>query len=238
MSRIGNPGRMGRGRGGARWLALGAALLAALPLRGAESAEDFLSAWLETQRGVKTWQAEFVQTRTLPALTEPLRTPGRLWFAVPDRFRWELGTPPQTLALRRTNELLVGYPRLKRVERYPLTGAGDEPWREALALLDAGFPASRAEFDARFRLHSLTRTNDLVTLRLEPRRAGARRFLKELRLTVRASDRTLVANEVRLADGSTLRNDFTNAVANLPLDPGLFEPVWPAEFTLVDPLQP
>jgi outer membrane lipoprotein carrier protein len=217
---------------------LGAALLAGMPMRGAESAEDFLRAWLEAQRGVKTWQAEFVQTRTLKALTEPLRTPGRLWFEAPDRFRWELGTPPQTLVLRHTNELWVGYPRLKRVERYPLTGTGNEPWRDALALLDAGFPASRAEFDARFRLLSLARTNDLVTLSLEPRRPGARRFLKELRLTVRASDRTLIANEVRFADGSTLRNDFTNAVANAPLDPGRFEPAWPADFTLVEPLQP
>lgn len=238
MRRIGKPERTGRGWSGARWLALGAALLVGMPTWGAESAEDFLRAWLEAQRGVKTWQAEFVQTRTLKALTEPLRTPGRLWFEAPDRFRWELGTPPQTLVLRHTNELWVGYPRLKRVERYPLTGAGNEPWRDALALLDAGFPASRAEFDARFRLLSLARTNDLVTLSLEPRRAGARRFLKELRLTVRASDRTLVANEVRFADGSTLRNDFTNAVTNPPLDPGLFEPVWPADFTLVDPLQP
>lgn len=238
MSGIGKPGRMGRGGGGARWLALGAALLVGFSMRGAESVENFLSAWLETQRGIKTWQAEFVQTRTLKALTEPLRTPGRLWFAAPDRFRWELGTPPQTLALRRTNELWILYPRLKRVERYPLTGEGEEPWRDALALLDAGFPTSQTEFEARFRLLTLTRTNDLVTLSLEPRRAGARRFLKELRLTVRASDRTLVANEVRFADGSTLRNDFTNAVANPPLDPGLFEPVWPAEFTLVDPLRP
>lgn len=225
-------------RRGAAWRAVLLALLVGGTGWGAEPGEDFLAAWLAAQGELKTWTAEFTQTRTLKALAEPLRTPGRVWYAAPDRFRWELGDPPQTIALRRTNELLVIYPRLKRAERYPLSAGGGEPWREALALMDAGFPASRAEFEARFRLVSLAESNGLATIRLEPRSPGARRFLKEIRLTLRAADRSPVAHELSFADGSAQRNDFTHAVANQPIEAARFEPELPADFTVVEPLQP
>lgn len=204
----------------------------------AEQPDDFLTAWLESHKSLKSWSAEFTQTRTLRVLKEPLRTPGRLWFEAPDRFRWELGTPPQTIALRRTNEMLVIYPKLKRAERYPLSAAGGEPWRDALVLLDAGFPSSRAEFAARFRLLELAGSEDRVMIRLEPRSPGVRRFMPEIRLTLHRSDRALVAHELRFADGSLLRNDFTNAVVNPRIEGGLFEPVLPPDFTVIEPFKP
>lgn len=226
-----------RGRGLAVWAGLVLGLAGARAGEG-ESAEAVLNAWLDAQRELKSWSAEFIQTRTLKALQEPLRTPGRLWFVAPDWFRWELGAPPQTLAVRRTNELLVLYPRLKRAERYPLGAAGGEPWRDALMLLEAGFPSSRAGLEGRFRVLTLTESAGQVTVRLAPRSASARRFLKEIRLTLRRADRTLAANELVFADGSTLRNDFTNAVANPPVAPGLFEPALPEDFTIVEPAPP
>ncbi len=213
--------------------------LAAARAAGAESAEAVLHAWLDAQQRLKSWSAEFLQTRTLKALNEPLRTPGRLWFVAPDRFRWELGEPVQTLALRRTNELLVIYPKLKRAERYPLgSGGGGEPWRDALMLLDAGFPAGRDGLEGRFRVLAVTEEAGRVTVRLEPRRAGARQFMKEIRLTLRGEDRALLANELVFADGSSLRNDFTRAVTNPPVAADLFDPALPADFTVVELRQP
>lgn len=220
------------------WLA--ATVLLAASGAGFEAADTnvFLATWLRGQGELKTWAADFTQTRTLKVLTEPLRAPGRLWFAAPDRFRWELGQPPQTIALRRTNELFVIYPRLKRAERYALSANGGEAWRDSLALLDAGFPSGRAEFDARFRVLSLVETNGLVTVSLEPRGASARQFMKEIRLTLRTNDFALTANELRFADGSTLRNDFTNAVVNAVITPDRFDPGLPADVKVVEPTKP
>src|SRR3954453_5232517 len=83
---------------------------------------------LNAQTNLQTWEADFVQTRCLKALTQPLTATGHVWFAAPNRFRWELGQPPQTIAVRQTEQLLVIYPRLKRVERYPLDSAKAGPW--------------------------------------------------------------------------------------------------------------
>src|SRR5437868_15092153 len=92
-----------------------------------------VASWLSAQTNLQTWSADFVQTRRLKSLTQPLTATGHVWFAAPSRFRWELGHPAQTIAVREPKELLIMYPRLKRVERLPLTGDMPGPWRDALA---------------------------------------------------------------------------------------------------------
>src|SRR5256885_4233656 len=110
----------------------------------AANADSVLAAWLNAQTNVQTWSASVIQTRTLKSLTQPLTATGHVWFAAPNRFRWELGAPPQTIALRQADQMLVVYPRLSRAEKYPLTGDHTGPWRDTLALLEAGFPSSRS----------------------------------------------------------------------------------------------
>src|SRR6266571_3488609 len=141
-----------------------------------------LAAWLAAQSNTHTWSADFIQTRTLKSLTQPLTATGRVWFAEPNRFRWELGRPPQTIAVRATNELLVIYPRLKRVERYPLSGAQTGEWRDALALLESGFPRSEAEIASRFKILSQTITNEVCELTLQPKSASARKMMPQIKI--------------------------------------------------------
>ncbi|MBE7503375.1 MAG: outer membrane lipoprotein carrier protein LolA [Verrucomicrobiales bacterium] len=227
------PRRLGRVRAS---LVLALCLRCLTAVQGGES-DALLTAWLETQGRLKTWSAEFTQTRTLRALREPIRTPGRLWFTAPNQFRWELGNPPQTLAVRTPQELIVLYPRLKRAERYPLGGEGREPWRDALALLDAGFPASRAELESRFRIRSVERLEDRAELTLEPVDSRARQFLSQVRLVLREPGFALLANEMRFSDGSVLRNDFTNMVANATFPKEVFALALDEDVKVVEPLK-
>src|SRR5689334_7596200 len=79
----------------------------------------FIANWLSAQSGLKTWTADFTQTRRLKTLKQPLRSQGHLVFAAPNNFRWQLGDPAQTIAIRNSNEMSVIYPKLKRAEKYP-----------------------------------------------------------------------------------------------------------------------
>src|SRR5437016_3705983 len=56
-----------------------------------------VASWLAAQTNVQSWSANFVQTRSLKSLTQPLTATGHVWFAAPSRFRWELGNPAQTI---------------------------------------------------------------------------------------------------------------------------------------------
>ena len=212
------------------------ALLAWLPWSArAEDAADLLDAWLRSQTTLVTWSAEFTQTRTLKTLTQPLVSRGRLWFAAPNQFRWELGDPAQTIALRNPAEMLVIYPRLKRAERYPLAGAGSGPMRDMLALLEAGFPRSRVELESQFRLVRQETLAGVQELTLQPKSAAARRLMPQFKLAFSPADQGLRATELQFADGSTMRNDFTNAVRNPVLATNLFVPALGVDFTITQP---
>ncbi len=199
--------------------------------------EAWLDRWFAAQTNLQTWSAEFVQTRSLQALAQPLMATGQVWVALPDRFRWELGQPAQTIALRQPDRLWVIYPRLKRAEAYPLNPQHPGPWRDALALLEAGFPRSRAELESRFRVLAVAPTNAVLHLRLQPRSASARRMMTEIQVSLRTNDFSLAATEVRFVDGSSLRNDYRNARLNPPLPDGCFEAKMDKDFTIVEPLR-
>src|SRR5438094_9971441 len=202
----------------------------------AANADSVLAAWLNAQTNVQTWSASVIQTRALKSLTRPLTATGHVWFAAPNRFRWELGDPPQTIAVRQADQMLVIYPKLKRAERYPLTGDQTGPWRDALALLEAGFPRSQPEMEARLKILSQTVTNQICELVLQPKSAAARRMMPQLKIAFDTKDFSLRATELQFADGSTMRNDFINPMLNPKVDPEMFNPHIPTDYKVVEPL--
>ena len=193
--------------------------------------------WWAAQTNLQTWTADLIQTRSLKVLSQPLVTTGKVWVAVPGRFRWELGQPAQTIALRQPDQLFIIYPRLKRAEKYPLTDVPPGPLKDALALLDASFPRDRATMEARFRLLSARQTNSILQMTLQPKSASARKFVSEILIGFRTNDFSIAVTEMKFADGSSLRNDFTNAVLNQPVAPAMFEAKLPPDFTVVEPLR-
>jgi outer membrane lipoprotein-sorting protein len=201
----------------------------------AAGADAFLDDWLRVQTSLRSWSADFSQTRQLKTLKQPLVSQGRVWFSAPIFFRWELGNPPQTIAVRQPEQLLVIYPRLRRAERYPIEGTAAGPWKDALALLEAGFPQSRAELLDRFQITAQNETAARVSLTMAPRAAAARRMMPRIQLEIDRASLLLVATEIEFADGSIMRNDFTNIIVNPPLAGDLFTPVIDPSFRIVEP---
>jgi outer membrane lipoprotein-sorting protein len=209
-----------------------------LPSNPAHAADTnaVLKAWLAAQTNLHTWRADFTQTRVLKTLKQPLLTTGRIWFAKPNSFRWELGTPAQTIAVRALDEMVVIYPRLKRAERYPAGAKASGEWREALALLEAGFPRDRADLDARFHILSLAETNGSWQLTLQPKSAFARKMMSEIRVGLATNTFELASTELVFADGSRMRNDFTSGVLNPAFDENIFDWKPEADFKVTEPL--
>jgi outer membrane lipoprotein-sorting protein len=193
--------------------------------------------WFAVQTNLQSWSADFTQTRSLKVLSQPLVATGKVWVSAPGRFRWELGQPAQTIALRLPDQLFIIYPRLKRVEKYSLEGVPPGPLKDALALLDASLPRDRASMEEHFRLMSATATNSILQMRLQPKSASARKFISEILIGFRTNDFSIAVNELKFADGSSLRNDFTNVMLNPPVDPALFEVKLAPDFTVVEPLR-
>ena len=198
--------------------------------------DDQFDKWFAVQTNLQSWSANFIQTRSLKVLAQPLVSAGKVWVK-PGEFRWELGQPVQTIVLRRPDQLLIVYPRLKRAERYSLDGVPSGPMKDALALLDASLPRDRATMEQHFRLLSATETNSILQMLLQPRSNSARKFITEIMIGFHTNDFSIAATAMKFADGSSLRNDFSNVVMNRPVDPALFEVKLPPDCTVVEPLK-
>ena len=201
----------------------------------ANETNSVLDKWFAAQADVHTWSADFVQTRTLKTLTQPLVAKGHISFATPNDFRWELGQPAQTIALRHDDDMFVIYPRLKRAENYPMGAGTPTEWRDTMSLLQAGFPRDCKEFESQFQILSLVETNGTWQLALQPKSVFARRMMPELNIGLTTNDFSLASTELVFVDGSRMRNDFTNAVLNPPLDEKLFKWTPPADFKVTNP---
>jgi outer membrane lipoprotein-sorting protein len=223
-----------RGRTLLASLSFSLAILAA----GAAEQSPLLDSWLSAQTNLHTFSADVIQTRALKVLSQPLVSTGKVWIAVPDRFRWEIGSPPDTIALRQPETLFLIYPKLKRAEKYPLDDKQPGPWRDALGLLDASFPRSRAGLESHFRVLSVTLSNANCQIALQPKSSQARRMITEIDICFRTNDLALTATEMRLAEGSSMRNDFTNVVLNPRLPDGCFDANLDPAIKVVEPLKP
>jgi outer membrane lipoprotein-sorting protein len=131
--------------------------------------------------------------------------------------------------------MFVVYPRLKRAEHYPLGVGTPTEWRDTMSLLQAGFPRDRKEFDAQFQILSFAETNGAWQISLQPKSVSARRMMPELVIGLATNDFSLASTELVFVDGSRLRNDFTNAVVNPPLDDKLFQWSPPADYKVANP---
>ena len=215
-------------------------LAVAVGATGSEAAQaraesEVLQAWFNAQTNLQTWTAEFVQTRKLKSLTRPLTAQGRVWFSAPNRFRWQLD-PEQTIAVRTAEGLLIFYPQLKRVERLNLSAAKG-PWRDSLALLEAGFPRSKEQLEAQFQVISPKQRGRVFELSLRPRSTAARKMMPQIKIEFDAEDLLLLATELEFADGSSMRNDFKNTALNPDIDPAVFNPPIPSDYKVEEPLK-
>ncbi len=196
-----------------------------------------LNRWLNHQSDIQSWSAEVTQTRTLQSLAQPLVTQGRVWFKAPNLFRWELGQPARTIAIREPEQLILLYPRLNRAEIYPLTGSKAGPWRSSLTLLEAGFPRKQDDLTRQFNVLKVEPDGDSSVIHLEPKAAESRRWVTSIQVTLHTSDLNLIATELTFADGSKLRNEFHNAQPNTEINPDLLKAAIPEGYEISNPSQ-
>lgn len=204
---------------------------------GQDSSSEFLQAWLNKQAEIKTWSADVVQVRKLKSLVRPLKSRGQVWFSHPNRFRWQLGDPPRTIAVRKGDELLIIYPRLKQVERFATGEDIDPAWKQVLALLEVGFPSDAKAFFEQYQLLSTRQTKKEWRFELRPAAEAARRLLDRIWVEASKNDFSLLATELVFPDGSTMRNEFIHRRLNPDLDEALFDFEIGEGYQVVSPLE-
>lgn len=192
---------------------------------------EALVARVEAQRSnLQSLKARFRERKESPLLLEPEEATGEFLFVAPDRARWTLEAPQDTLIVVQGEQMLTWYRHLGTAERVQLGSQGER-------LLQFFGPGSSLEklrryFDLRF-----TRSGDPdVPYRMEllPRSRRVARRVRHLTLDI---DRQLfLPIHVRFeeASGATTEYWFSDLESNVEVPAELFEVQLPPEVEVRD----
>ena len=178
-----------------------------------------LDAWLARQAETRTIDVRFTQERKLPALKEPVRTPGRLSFRKPAAIRWQLGEPAETLILGDGETLTIVDHREKTVQ----TLAADSPRAARFAMLGGREFGDAKAFRDTFEVHAHREVSGIRQYTLRPRDRRTRSRVPWMFLDIDPEKNELRALEIELQDGSRVRSVFQNPRFNIPLPDAHFK---------------
>jgi outer membrane lipoprotein-sorting protein len=179
-----------------------------------------LDAWLKRQSSITSLDSEFIQERRLPALKHPVSTSGRLCFSKPDKIRWQLGNPFETLAIADGKTLTLIEAATKSARQTDV----NSPQAARFSLLSGKAFQSPEIFYQTFELIESRVSSGIhqYTLKAKDRRIRAQ--IPWIFLDIDPAKNELRALELELQDQSRLRTVFQNPRFNGKLDDALFHP--------------
>jgi outer membrane lipoprotein carrier protein len=197
-------------------------LPAALRAEAPQNAADLrpVMRWMDRQKEMRSLSADFTQTRAYRSLRDPLVSKGRIWFSAPGSFRWEIGDPPKTVVVRKMDGIYLIQPARKKAERH----SADDLRKKAGAAM-FNFPMARdfADFQRQVEINDVAVDGDRCRVEVTPKDAQAKKFLAKIVFEFDTADGRLFSFEMRLREGSSMRNDFSNVRINPRLDKSLFD---------------
>ncbi len=200
-------------------------VLSVLPAFASGSPTDLgiVERWLSTNADTRSLRIDFVQSRSLRAIKNPLAQPGTLWLDYESQnFRWQIGDPARTIVVSRGDQIAIMRTLLKKVE-YRDTGSGSSTNAGGLSSLANGFPRNLEEFQRRYQILDIAAKGnsfEIITRPLGPEGEGVHQFG-----FVIDRDRFLLKGLViDLTDGSTITTTFKRIAHNAPIDDDLFTP--------------
>lgn len=177
--------------------------------------------WLDTNASTQSLKVDFVQSRTLKALKNPLVQEGTMWLNYPtNQFRWQLGTPAKTIVVSKgANKIAVMRTPLKRVE---FRESGQSSGAPGLSSLTRGFPKTLTEFQTRYRILSISQKGNSYEILTQPKSGsdGVSRY----RFIIDQSRFLLKGMIIELKDGSVVTTTFKRVDRNPTIQAAIFAP--------------
>jgi outer membrane lipoprotein-sorting protein len=167
---------------------------------------------------IKTLQADFIQKKSMKILSRPLVSEGRLYFAVPDSFRWEYFKPLKSIviAYKNTTRRYI-YADGKMVE--DKTG-GAQAMKIVLNEI-AGWMNGRFDLNPSFKANIKKAENTRITMTpVEKSMAG---FIEKIEITL--SPKAGVVKTVKIFEGADnfTQINFNNVKINEAINPSVFQ---------------
>ena len=179
--------------------------------------------WIAHRSSVTSVSASFVQERHLKALKRPIINTGKLWVKAPRLFRWEVGSPAESIAISKNGTFLMIRPIKKSAEIHSVKGLKNNGRSPVSMFFEAGFPNDYKDFTRRFTVTDITRRdgNFLISLKVNDRRTSL--ALRKIVFEMNAKTYITESMEIRFRDTSSIKTKFSDVRENEKLSDNLFE---------------
>ena len=176
----------------------------------AQAAPDFaliplvMREWMAVQKDIGSIKVTFQQTRTTPALKEPVTASGRFWRMADGRFRLELGSPATTILIFDKESV-----RLKESAEAPWqTLKPDDSRVRVWMKFLSGREMDPESLTNNFTLKVTQQEKSYITVAMIPRPLLIKKYLRQLDMQIEPGGRRLLGFRVVQGDGSTLLLNF------------------------------
>lgn len=191
--------------------------------------EAFLEELAASRPDGKVVEVDFVETREIAALKEPVTLRGTLRFLPPHQFRREVTSPEQTVTVSDGETLWIYDPEFAVAERYALDSM--PRLRDAMRAIAAGLEFRSIDRNFRWTIWKL---NGGFRILLEPKQPAMQRMIQRLVLLL-DTRLQLTSSEVISAEGERTFTRFSNERISAA-KPGEFDFTPPAGVTITEPL--
>lgn len=178
--------------------------LSALAAADSSAIPPVMQAWMAAQKDIGSIKVAFQQTRTTPALKEPVHTSGRFWRMADGRFRLELGAPAgSTLIFDKESVHLRESPE----GPWQILKSDDSRVRMWMKFL-SGREMDVESLTNNFTLKITQQEPGYTTVAMVPRPLLIKKYLRQLDMQIDPGGRRLLGFRVVQGDGSTLLLNF------------------------------
>lgn len=184
---------------------------------------EVVKKWIAHRSSVTSVSASFVQERHLKALKRPIINTGQLWFKAPRLFRWEVGSPAESIAISKNGTFLMVSPMKNSAERHSDKGLKNSSRSPVSMFFEAGFSNDYNEFIRRFTVTEITRRDGkfLISLKVNDRRTSL--ALRKIVFEMNSKTYVTESMEIRFRDTSSIKTKFSDVRENEDLSNDLFE---------------
>jgi outer membrane lipoprotein-sorting protein len=176
-----------------------------------------LNSLKEASRNIRSVKAEFLQKRSLPILTKPLFSEGKLFFSVPASLRWEYLSPLRSVMLRKGNDIQI-YNFSEGVWK-PEMAQSVESRRMVLSEISHWFQGRFDESKAFKHLYSSGPPERVILVSKE----GIDRFIKRIEIILSVRPGVIDRVEIEEPGGSRTSIEFKNVEINSSFSSEVFE---------------
>ncbi len=167
--------------------------------------------------------ANFEQVRHVSLFMDELRAEGKCWFEKPDKLRWEITSPYQSIMIYNDGEM--GRFELRDGEWREMDTGAKDMMGAVLGQISAWM---EGDFEQASQMYGITlREEENPVVVLEPANQELRDLIHSIELTIDRRVWGITSVKIRENEGDYVMIQFTGQIDNPKIDPRIFDPDHP-----------